>query len=207
MSQETAERKGISSIARGVVLLACYPGGMKKRVLCMLVPGFEEIETIAPIDLLRRADAEVVVASVNGQKLVAGRCGVKVQADVVLVDVIDGEFDLLFIPGGPGVKALRTDGRAARLAKVFNEAGKPVAAICAAPAVLADAGLLAGKRFTAHFSIHSELPGVLANERVVKDGNIITSRGAGTAVEFGLALVSELFGRAKADEVAKAIML
>jgi len=180
---------------------------MKKRVLCLLVPGFEEIETIAPIDLLRRAEAEVVIASVNGEKLVAGRCGMVLQAEVALTEVADEPFDLLFIPGGPGVKALRADGRAARLAKAYAQQGKPVAAICAAPLVLADAGLLAGKRFTAHFSVHADLPGVLGHERVVKDGNLITSRGAGTAVEFGLALVGELFGAAKANEVAEAIML
>lgn len=180
---------------------------MKKRVLCLLVPGFEEIETIAPIDLLRRAEAEVVIASVNGEKLVAGRCGVIVQADGTLTEVENQPFDLLFIPGGPGVKALREDGRAARLAKDYAEQGKVVTAICAAPLVLADAGLLAGKRFTAHFSVHANLPGVLGHERVVQDGKLITSRGAGTAVEFGLALVRELFGDAKAKEVAEAIML
>lgn len=180
---------------------------MKKRVLCLLAPGFEEIETVAPIDLLRRADAEVVIASVNGDKLVKGRCEMTLQADVALAAMADETFDLLFIPGGPGVKLLREDGRAATLAKEFAKLGKPVAAICAAPTVLADAGLLAGKRFTAHFSVHAQLPGVLANERVVKDGNLITSRGAGTAVEFGLALVRELFGEAKAAEIAAAIML
>lgn len=180
---------------------------MKKRVLCLLVGGFEEIEAIAPIDLLRRAEAEVVIASVNGEQLVAGRCGVTVQADAKLADVAGQPFDLLFIPGGPGVKALREDGRAAQLAKAYTEQGKPVAALCAAPLVLADAGLLAGKRFTAHFSVHAQLPGVSGHERVVKDGNLITSRGAGTAVEFGLALVAELFGAAKAEEIAQAIML
>jgi len=180
---------------------------MKKRILCLLVPGFEEIETIAPVDLLRRAGAEVVLASVNGDLLVAGGRGVVLQANVTLAEVVEQSFDLLFIPGGPGVDALREDGRAAQLAKTYAQAGKPVAAICAAPTVLADAGLLAGKRFTAHFSVHAELPGVLAGERVVKDGNLITSRGAGTAVEFGLALVTELFGGAKAKEIADAIML
>lgn len=180
---------------------------MKKRALCLLVTGFEEIEAIAPIDLLRRAEAEVVIASLGKEKLVTGRCGVSIEADAILTDVADQSFDLLLLPGGPGVKALRTDGRPARLAKAYADAGKTVAAICAAPTVLADAGLLTGKRFTAHFSVHSELPGVLAEARLVKDGNIITSRGAGTAVEFGLALVGELFGAAKADEVAKAIML
>lgn len=180
---------------------------MNRRVLCLLVPGFEEIETIAPIDLLRRADAEVVIASVDGEKLVTGRCGVSIQADARLADVADQSFDLLLIPGGPGVKALREDGRAAQLAKAFALQGKPVGAICAAPTVLADAGLLAGRRFTAHFSVHAQLPGVLAHERVVKDGNLITSRGAGTAVEFGLALVRELFGEAKAAAIGESIML
>lgn len=179
---------------------------MKKRVLCLLVPGFEEIETVTPIDLLRRADADVVIASVNGEKLVAGRCGMVLQSDVALADVAEQTFDLLFIPGGPGVKALREDGRAAKLARAYAQQGRPVTAICAAPLVLADAGLLAGKRFTAHFSVHADLPGVLGDERVVQDGHLITSRGAGTAVEFGLALVRELFGGAKAKEVAEAIM-
>lgn len=180
---------------------------MKKRVLCLLAPGFEEIETIAPVDLLRRADAEVVIASVNGEKLVAGRCGMVVQADTTLAEAEKQSFDVLFIPGGPGVKVLREDGRPAELAKAYAAQGKLVAAICAAPMVLLDAGLLAGKRFTAHFSVHANLPGVLANERVVKDGNLVTSRGAGTAVEFGLELVCELFGEAKAKEIADAIML
>jgi len=180
---------------------------MKKRVLCLLAPGFEEIETITPVDLLRRADAEVVLASLSGSLLVVGRCGVAVQADVTLAEVAEQAFDLLFIPGGPGVKQLREDGRAAQLARAYASAGKPVTAICAAPTVLADAGLLTGRRFTAHFSVHAELPGVLADERVVQDGRLITSRGAGTAVEFGLALVRELLGEAKEREVAEAIMI
>lgn len=180
---------------------------MTKRVLCLLVTGFEEIEAIAPVDLLRRAEAEVVIASVGGDKLVTGRCGVTIEADTRLEDVMENPFDMLLIPGGPGVKALRTDGRPAQMAKTFAKHGKLIAAICAAPTVLADAGLLTGKRFTAHFSVHSELPEVLADERVVKDGNIITSRGAGTALEFGLALVSELFGEPKSKDIARAIML
>jgi len=180
---------------------------MKKRVLCLLVTGFEEIETIAPVDLLRRAEAEVVIAALGREKLVTGRCGISLEADTTLAEVVDQDFDLLLIPGGPGVKALRTDGRPAQLARKFAEQSKLVAAICAAPTVLADAGLLTQRRFTAHFSVHNELPGVLAEERVVKDGNLITSRGAGTAVEFGLVLVTELFGPEKSAAIAKAIML
>jgi 4-methyl-5(b-hydroxyethyl)-thiazole monophosphate biosynthesis len=116
------------------------------------------------------------------------------------------DFDLLLIPGGAAVAKLRADGRAAELAKTFVQAGKPVAAICAGPLVLEDAGLLEGKRFTAHFSAANELPGAQTGERVMEDGLIITSRGAGTALEFGLALVDRLFGEAQEEEIARAIM-
>jgi len=179
---------------------------MSKRVLCLLAEGFEEIETLAPVDLLRRAGAEVVLASLTSDRWVTGRCHVTVQANAELANVINGSFDLLFIPGGPGVKALRADGRPARLAADYAKAGKPVAAICAAPTVLADAGLLTGKRFTAHFTVHDELPTALTAERVVEDGLLITSRGAGTALDFGFALVRRLFGEAKAAEIAQSIM-
>ena len=177
---------------------------MKKRALCLLVDGFEEIEAVTPVDLLRRAGVEVVMASL-GQGIVTGRCGIRLVADTLLDSVTPADFDLLLIPGGPGVAALRTDGRPAALAREFHEAGKTVAAICAAPLVLKDAGLLEGRNFTAHSAAHDELPGV-SLERVVIDGNLITSRGAGTALDFGLALVRCLAGDAAADEVAKAIM-
>lgn len=180
---------------------------MQRRVLCLVVTGFEEIEMLAPVDLLRRAGTEVVLASVTGEKLVAGRCQVNVQTDAPLAELAPQNFDLLLIPGGPGVKALRADGRPAQLAKAFVQAGKPVGAICAAATVLHDAGLLAGKRFTAHFSVHAELPAALGHERVVEDGLLITSRGAGTAVEFGLALVRRLYGDHTAQDIAKAIMV
>lgn len=177
-----------------------------KRVLLLLAPGFEEIETITPIDLLRRAGAEVVIAAVHGENFVTGRSNITIHTDAALDDVIHQHFDLLVIPGGPGVAGLRKDGRPAELAKAFFDAGKPIGAICAAPTVLADAGLLEGKKFTAHFSVYGELTGAMAEARVVESGQIITSRGAGTAVDFGLALVKLLFGQAAADEVSHAIM-
>jgi 4-methyl-5(b-hydroxyethyl)-thiazole monophosphate biosynthesis len=177
---------------------------MKKRVLCLLVDGFEEIETVTPVDVLRRAGAEVVIASLHGQ-IATGRCGIRIESDEILADLDPSSFDLLLIPGGPGVEGLRRDGRAAHLAKHFADAGKPVAAICAAPLVLMDAGLLKGKRFTAYHSVRPELGGGL-DERVVVDGNIITSRGAGTALDLALALVSQLLGQAVADQVAVEIM-
>jgi len=177
---------------------------MKKRVVCLLVDGFEEIETVTPIDILRRADVEVVIASLRGST-VTGRCGIRVVADVNLSDLNPSSFDLLFIPGGPGVAELRADGRAAAIARDFAAAGKPVAAICAAPLVLMDAGLLNGRRFTAYHSVRAELGGGLG-ERVVIDRNIITSRGAGTALDFALALVAFLLDQAAADLVAVEIM-
>ncbi len=180
---------------------------MNKRVLCLLGPGFEEIEVTAPIDLLRRAGAEVIMASVPGDLHLKGRCGITLHADAALAEVVQQEFDLLLIPGGPGVKELRADGRPARLARAFADSGKLVAAICAAPTILGDAGLLADRRYTAHFSVNEELPQALSGREVVEDGNLITSRGAGTALTFGLALVRRLFGDAKAQEVARAIML
>ena len=179
---------------------------MPKRVLCLLVDGFEEVEALTPVDLLRRAGAEVVLASVPGSPVVTGRCNVAVETDAPLSDVIGADFDLLLLPGGPGVATLRKDGRAAKLAAAFVKNGNPVAAICAAPTVLADAGLLAGKRYTAHFSVHSELSAARGEERVVEDGLLITSRGAGTALDFGLALVRRLYGEKKAAEVAESIM-
>jgi len=177
---------------------------MKKQVLCLLVDGFEEIETVTPVDLLRRAGVEVVIASLH-DKLATGRGGMRLEADVVLADVEPGAFDLLLIPGGPGVWEMRRDGRAASLARDFHAAGKPVAAICAAPLVLMDAGLLEGHRFTAYHSVREELGGGL-DERVVVDGDIITSRGAGTALDFALAIVVRLAGQAAADQVAVEIM-
>jgi 4-methyl-5(b-hydroxyethyl)-thiazole monophosphate biosynthesis len=178
---------------------------MKARVLCLLVDGFEEIELVTPVDLLRRAGVEVVVAALNGTGAI-GRSGFHLTADAALEEVVDSDFDLLLIPGGPGVGELRRDGRAAELACMFAAAGKPVAAICAAPLVLMDAGLLDGRRFTAHQSVRDVLALAL-DERVVIDGNLITSRGAGTAIEFGLALVSHLAGQAVADKVAADIMV
>lgn len=177
-----------------------------RRVLCPLAPGFEEIEALAPVDLLRRAHVEVILAALDDELWVTGRSGIAVRADRALGVETHDKYDALVIPGGPGVKALRVDGRVRDLARAFVSAGKPVGAICAAPTVLHDAGLLVGKRFTAHDSVYAELPGALAQERVVEDGLVITSRGAGTAIEFALALVQRLCGRETSEAVSRAIM-
>ena len=136
-----------------------------------------------------------------------GRCGVRIEADA-LFDEVDGSgHDVLLIPGGPGVAVLRADGRPARLAAEFVAGGKIVAAICAAPLVLMDAGVLAGRRYTAHFSTAGDLPEALADEVVVVDGNVVTSRGAGTALAFGLKLIELMFDSERAKEIGASIML
>ena len=176
-----------------------------KRVLCILENGFEEIEAIAPVDLLRRAGAEVVMAGVSNLE-VTGKCGVRVTADALFGEVSGGDFDALFLPGGPAVMELRKNDAVISLIRGFHDDGKPIAAICAAPLLLKDAGVLEGKRFTAHFSTQGELPDS-TGERVEPDGLLLTSRGAGTAPDFGLAFVEMLCGKAVAEEVGLAVMI
>jgi 4-methyl-5(b-hydroxyethyl)-thiazole monophosphate biosynthesis len=175
------------------------------KVLVVLPEGFEEIEAVTPIDLLRRAGAEVVVAALTENIHVTGRCNLILHADTTLSSALSQTYDLVMLPGGPGVINLRTDGRIAQLVTRQAAAGRWVAAICAAPSVLFAVGLLEGRRYTAHFSVAGELKDILTGERVVVDGNIITSRGAGTALDFGFTLVEKLFSTAKADEVRAAI--
>ncbi|MDB6169316.1 MAG: hypothetical protein JWM88_2180 [Verrucomicrobia bacterium] len=177
-------------------------------VLAILAEGFEEIEAVAPIDLLRRAGAEVTVAALGEGIHVTGRTGLTLHATTTLaaVDALPGQaYDCLFLPGGPGVKHLRADPRVRARVLAQNTSRGWIAALCAAPAVLHDAGLLQGRRYTAHFSVANELPNILSNERVVEDGNLLTSRGAGTAVEFGLFLVTKLFSAEKSREIAQSI--
>ena len=103
-----------------------------KRVLCLLEKGFEEIEAVAPVDLLRRAGIEVVMAGVSALE-VTGKCGVRVEADVMLGKVSGDDFDALFLPGGPAVMGLRKNPEVIALIRAFHAAAKPIAAICAAP--------------------------------------------------------------------------
>lgn len=174
-------------------------------VLTLLAEGFEEIEAVAPIDLLRRAGAEVVIAALAPGIHVTGRSGMTMHADTSLAAVELNSYDCVFLPGGPGTKHLRADPRVRAIVQRQHAAGRWLAAICAAPTVLHDAGLLAGRRYTAHFSVAAELPELLPAERVVVDGNLLTSRGAGTAVEFGLSMIEKLFSAAKSREIAASI--
>lgn len=174
------------------------------RVLVPLAPGFEEIEAVTVIDLLRRARIEVVVAALDARE-VEGSRGVTVVADALLDEVLDRRFDLVALPGGrQGAEHLRADARVAKIVNDVLGAGGRAAAICAAPSVLAAAGVLEGRRATS-FPGFLDDAGVSALEQrtepVVVDGPIVTSRGPGTAMDFALELIVQLAGESVAREV------
>ncbi len=173
--------------------------------LVILAEGVEELEAIAPIDLLRRAGVKVTVAALAETIHVTGRNGITLHADSPLSAVGERLFDLLLIPGGPGVKLLRADPRVRAMVLAHHAAHRWLAAICAAPTVFNDAGLLEGRRYTAHFSVADELPALLGEERTVAVGHLLTSRGAGTAVDFGLLLVEKLVSPQAALDVSQSI--
>jgi 4-methyl-5(b-hydroxyethyl)-thiazole monophosphate biosynthesis len=180
---------------------------MKKRALFLFADGVEELELIAPVDVLRRAGVEVIMATVGEGIHVQSRGNLKFHADCHFADVSIRDFDMLVLPGGPGVIALRRQGFLAEVLREFFAIGRPIAAICAAPLLLYDAGILAGRRYTSHDSCWGELVDSVSQEAVVCDGGIITSRGAGTALEFGLTLVGILCGNAVRRRVEGDIML
>jgi 4-methyl-5(b-hydroxyethyl)-thiazole monophosphate biosynthesis len=179
---------------------------MSKRVLVPLAEGFEEIEAVTVIDVLRRAEVEVVAAGLEAGA-VRGSRGVVVTPDAPLSEVADEDFDAVVLPGGgPGSHALAADERVGALLKRHSTEGRVVAAICAAPGiVLAPLGLLEGKRASGYPGLKEKVPGWV-DEPVVRDGDLITSQGPGTAMAFALSLVEALVGAEKADEVGAAAL-
>lgn len=170
-----------------------------KRVLIPLAEGFEELEAVTLIDLLRRAEIEVVTAGLQPGPVKASR-GVVVVPDCALDSVLDPMFDAVVLPGGlPGATYLRDDSRVQSLLKKHAAAGAVTAAICAAPMALAQAGLLAGKLATAYpgvFDVLALPDTACSTDAVVVDGRVITSRGPGTAMDFALTLIEQLVDRA-----------
>jgi 4-methyl-5(b-hydroxyethyl)-thiazole monophosphate biosynthesis len=173
------------------------------RALVPIADGSEEIEAVCIIDTLRRAEVDVTVASVMGRKEIVASRETKLVADALIEACTDDEFDLIVLPGGmPGAEHLRDSPPLISMVRKQRDAGKLYGAICASPAVaLLPHGLLAGRRATCFPSFLERLAvaeDVEASEaRVVVDGNLVTSRGPGTAIEFGLTLVEQLFGDAE----------
>jgi len=177
---------------------------MKPKALVILHPGFEETEAVTPIDIFFRADLDLVLASTSDELEVESRCGLKVRAAATFDAVANDRYDLVFLPGGPGIHKIRGHEGICALFRRQAEAGRWLACICAAPLLLKDAGLTGGIELTCHPSAESELEPV-SHEPVVEAGRILTSRGAGTATEFGLALVRKLKGDDLAEAIAEAI--
>ncbi len=176
-------------------------------VVIPLAEGFEEIEAVTVVDILRRAGATVIAASLDGNPVTSSHA-VTLVPDAGIDDVEAEGVDMVVLPGGlPGAHSLRDDARVEALVKAVLDRGATAAAICAAPAVLSAWGIYDGQRATGHPSVLDSLTGaVTCEDRVVVDGPIITSRAAGTAMEFAFALVERLFGKAKVDEVNKGVL-
>ena len=182
---------------------------MPKKVLVILADGFEEIEAITPVDVLRRAGLEVTLAGLSG-KMITGAHGIKFQADITLDEYKD-QPDAVVLPGGmPGAKNLGESKKVSEIVKRMNQQKKIVGAICAAPAlILAPAGILDGKKATCYPGFENNFSSSVefSNERVVVDGNIITSRGPGSALEFALELVELLAGKEKAKALTEGLLV
>ncbi len=177
------------------------------KVLVPLAAGCEEIEAVTIIDLLRRAGINVVVAGLKAGIVTASR-GVQLMPDVTLDVALQQEYDMVVLPGGmPGAANLKADVRVIALLKKMAAAGQYTAAICAAPMVLAEAGLLDGKQATSYPGFLDAIPGVtLSAAAVVQDGKVLTSRGPGTAMDFALALIEVLSGAEKRQQVESALL-
>ena len=176
-------------------------------VLVPLAQGCEEIEAITVIDILRRAGVTVVSAGLDSQHVKASR-GTMLIPDTTLEAALATSYDMVILPGGqPGSNNLKEDKRILNLLKHMNQQNKYVAAICAAPSVLATAGVLDKKQATSFPGALDAFPGIKQQSRaVVVDGNVITSRGPGTAMDFALTLVELLAGSDKRQEVESGLV-
>ncbi len=176
-------------------------------VYCFLADGFEEVEAIAPTDMLRRAGIEVKTVGVTG-KTVAGSHGIEIVADCVTDDIVlDDTLEAIILPGGlPGATNLEKDDTVQKAIDFAFENDKYICAICAAPAILGHKGILDGKCAIAYPGFEKELIGAkISNEHIAIDGNFITGKGPGVAVEFGIAIVNALLGEEKAKAVYGAL--
>ena len=178
-----------------------------KKVIVFLADGTEEIEALAPVDMLRRAGAEVTFAGAGKRECTCSH-GVKITADKTAAECEGENYDMVVLPGGmPGTLNLGADASVEKITKKAFAEGKLVAAICAAPSVLGSYGMLAGKRATCYPGFEEKLTGAtLAAEKAVRDGNVITAAGAGAAMDFALMLVVALFGEEASEKLRKAVL-
>ena len=180
-----------------------------KTIFVFLAEGFEEIEALTPVDVLRRAGLSVQTVSVMDEQVVAGAHGVPVLADKMFAEINPEDAEMILLPGGlPGATNLDSHEGLSRLILDFAEADKPLAAICAAPLVLGNRGLLQGKKATCYPGFETYLQGAEYTAALVeKDGNIITGKGPGAAMEFAFAIVEKYCGMDKVNELKQGMMI
>ncbi len=180
-----------------------------KKVYIFLADGFEEIEAITPIDVLRRAEIETITVSITDTKNVKGAHNMTLMADKLFTECDFSSADMLLLPGGlPGAHNLNAYQPLKELLKSFNERGKSIAAICAAPYILGELGILNHKNATCYPGFESSLEGANYTASALEsDKNIITAKGPGAAMYFSLAIVTKLCSEDKAVELAKGMVL
>ncbi|WP_329903167.1 DJ-1 family glyoxalase III [Porphyromonas pogonae] len=180
-----------------------------KTTYLFLARGFEETEAIATVDLLRRAEIDVKIVSITGKETVTGAHNIKIKADVLMPDVSLMDAQAMILPGGmPGAEHLLHDADLRLLLSEFHKSGGVIAAICAAPMVLGDLGILRDKKATCYPGFEKFLIGAeVTGNKVEVDGNIITGKGPAFAFDFGLAIITKLTSVAKAEEVASGFLL
>jgi len=179
-----------------------------KKVLVFLVNGFEEIEAMAPIDLLRRAGIIVDTVSINEDNQVTSSRKIRVLTDKTIDEINFENYEMIVLPGGPGTENYMKSEKLLEKLKEFS-INRKLGAICAAPTILSALGILNGKQAICFPACELDLikdGAIIVNQDVVKDNNIITSRGAGTAIDFSLALIEELLGKNKSHEIRKEIL-
>lgn len=178
-------------------------------VLVPLAEGFEEIEAVSIIDILRRGDINVLVAGVQSGEYVIGAHNLVIKTDCLINEVKEQDIDMIVLPGGwGGTKILADDKNVQDLLKEMNNKNKNIGAICAAPFALDKAGVLKN-RFTCYHSVENEIKtaGYESKNKVVSDQNILTSKGPGTAACFALAIVEKLAGKAKREKIASDVLV
>ena len=178
------------------------------KVYIFLADGFEDIEGLTVVDLMRRAGIDIQTVSIKDTREVETSHGISLLTDGVFSEMDFSDADMLVLPGGmPGTRYLGEYQPLTSLLTDFYHRGGKIAAICAAPSVFAQLGFLEGKKATSYPSFMDKLTGAETSEdAVVTDGNVTTSRGLGTAIDFALALIGQLCGEAKAGEIADSIV-
>lgn len=179
-----------------------------KKIAVFFANGFEEVEALTVVDLCRRGGIEVNMVSIDDSLNVVGRTNIEVKTDMLYDEKIVANYDGLILPGGmPGTRNLMAHKGLCAMLWDFNCKGKLVAAICAAPMVLGTLGILKGKKACCYPGMEEYLEGAEVDDGVVsKDGNVITSKGVGTAIAFSLAIIEKLEDKRTADEVKESIV-